>query len=228
MCWKHNFIGAKPRSTGQGVGPAGPTLGRLGLGFLPRHLPKSYYLRLLLVLDMMKICMDFGPYDAFPSSDVPEMVVQQNSWSSLVIGTYLLYLGWNVSMLMVNICILWPPTPPTLRVLLIPMQKKRIKYWGNKQELQCHNCSRIKNTTYNSYLSSVDVSKFWTIWYWKIGTTMSLYLEISACNHMVYLTFPFSQALTINHSSSQSLFSSRLIFCGGSLSRGTYATPCIL
>jgi hypothetical protein len=22
----------------------------------------------------MKICMDFGPYDTFPSSDVPEMV----------------------------------------------------------------------------------------------------------------------------------------------------------
>jgi hypothetical protein len=33
--------------------------------------------------------MDFGPYGAFPSSDVPEMVDQQNS---LVISTYLLYL----------------------------------------------------------------------------------------------------------------------------------------
>jgi hypothetical protein len=41
---------------------------------------------------------------------------------------------------------------------------------------------------------------------------MSLYFEISACNHMVYLTFPFSQALSLNHSSSQSLFSSWLIF----------------
>jgi hypothetical protein len=41
---------------------------------------------------------------------------------------------------------------------------------------------------------------------------MSLYLEISACNHMVYLTLPFSQDLSLNHSSSQSLFSSRLIF----------------
>jgi hypothetical protein len=41
---------------------------------------------------------------------------------------------------------------------------------------------------------------------------MSLYLEINACNHMVYLTFPFSQALSLNHSYSQSLFSSRLIF----------------
>jgi hypothetical protein len=66
----------------------------------------SYYLRVLLVLDIMKISMDFGPYDAFPSSNVPEMVYQQNSWNLLVIGTYLLYLGWDVGMLAVNICIL--------------------------------------------------------------------------------------------------------------------------
>jgi hypothetical protein len=36
--------------------------------------------------------MDFGPYGAFSSSDVPEMVDQQNMWNSLVIGTYLIYL----------------------------------------------------------------------------------------------------------------------------------------
>jgi hypothetical protein len=36
--------------------------------------------------------MDFGLYVAFPSSDVPEMVDQQNSWNSLVISIYLLYL----------------------------------------------------------------------------------------------------------------------------------------
>jgi hypothetical protein len=36
--------------------------------------------------------MDFGPYDAFPSFDVPEMVKQQNSWKSLIISAYLLYL----------------------------------------------------------------------------------------------------------------------------------------
>jgi hypothetical protein len=33
--------------------------------------------------------MDFGPYDTFTSSDIPEIVYQQNS---LVIGTYVLYL----------------------------------------------------------------------------------------------------------------------------------------
>jgi hypothetical protein len=37
--------------------------------------------------------MDFGPYDAFPSSDVIEIVDQQNLWNSLVIGTYLIYLA---------------------------------------------------------------------------------------------------------------------------------------
>jgi hypothetical protein len=42
----------------------------------------------------------------FLSSDVPEMVVQQNSWNLLVIGTYLLYLARNVGMLVVNIIIL--------------------------------------------------------------------------------------------------------------------------
>jgi hypothetical protein len=36
--------------------------------------------------------MDFGPYGAFPSSDVPEIADQQNSWKLLVISTYLLYL----------------------------------------------------------------------------------------------------------------------------------------
>jgi hypothetical protein len=36
--------------------------------------------------------MDFGPYGAFRSSDVPIMVDQQNSWNSLVISIYLVYL----------------------------------------------------------------------------------------------------------------------------------------
>jgi hypothetical protein len=92
------------------VGPASPTLARLGPSFVPRHPFVSYSLWLCLILDIMKICMDFGPYDVFPSSDVPKMVDQQNSWISLVISTYLLYLEWNVGMLVVNICILWPPT----------------------------------------------------------------------------------------------------------------------
>jgi hypothetical protein len=41
---------------------------------------------------------------------------------------------------------------------------------------------------------------------------MSLYLEISACNHMVYLTFPFSSFFSLDHSSCLHSFSSRPIF----------------
>jgi hypothetical protein len=40
----------------------------------------------------MKILMDFGQYDAFLSSDVPEKVNQENSWNMLAISTYVLYL----------------------------------------------------------------------------------------------------------------------------------------
>jgi hypothetical protein len=94
------------------VGLAGPTLARLGPGFVPYHPLVWYSLWLCLILDILKICMDFGPYDAFPSSHVPEMVDQQDSWNPLVISTYLLYVESNVGMLAVNICILWPPKPP--------------------------------------------------------------------------------------------------------------------
>jgi hypothetical protein len=45
-----------------------------------------------LFLYILKIYTDFGPYDAFSSSDVPKLLNQQNSWNSLVISTYLLYL----------------------------------------------------------------------------------------------------------------------------------------
>jgi hypothetical protein len=89
----------------------GNTFARLSPCFVPHHFLMSYCLWLCLHLDIMKICMDFGPYDAFPSSDVPEMVDQQNLWNSFVISTYLLYLEWNVGMLAVHICILWLPTP---------------------------------------------------------------------------------------------------------------------
>jgi hypothetical protein len=124
-----HWNGANTWSDGQGGGVGRPTLARLCWGFMLCHPLMSYYPWLCLILDILKICMDFGPYDAFPSSDVSEIVDQQNSWNSLVISTYLLYLAWNVSMLVENICILWPPTPPpphthTLRALLIPEQRK--------------------------------------------------------------------------------------------------------
>jgi hypothetical protein len=92
------------------VGSSEPTSAWLGPSCVPRHPLVSYCLWLCLILGIMKICMDFGPYDAFPSSDVPEMVNQQNSWNSLVISTYVLYIEWNLGMLVVDVCILWPPT----------------------------------------------------------------------------------------------------------------------
>jgi hypothetical protein len=108
------------------MSPTGHTLAQLSPCFVPCHFHMSYCLWLCLILNIMKICMDFGSYGAFPSSDVPEMVDQQNSWNLLVISIYLLYLEWNVGMLV---------TPPTLRVLFIPEQKKSIKSSGHKQEL---------------------------------------------------------------------------------------------
>jgi hypothetical protein len=35
--------------------------------------------------------MDFCPFDVFSSSDVPEMIDQQNSWNSLVISVDVSY-----------------------------------------------------------------------------------------------------------------------------------------
>jgi hypothetical protein len=70
------------------IWPTSHTLARLSLCFVPHHPLVSYCLSLCLILDIMRICMDFGPYGAFPSSDVPEMVDQQNSWNWLVIRTY--------------------------------------------------------------------------------------------------------------------------------------------
>jgi hypothetical protein len=87
----------------------------------------------------------------------------------------------------------------TLRVLLVPEQKKSIKSKGRKQELQCHNCSRIKNTTYNPY----DVERLEQLCHFTSRSVLVI----------TWFTLPsISQALSPNHSSSQSLFSSRLIF----------------
>jgi hypothetical protein len=99
-----NMLG--PGGPAKGVAPVSPALGRLGLGLVTHHPFVSYCPLTPLVLDIIKICMDFDPYGAYPSSDVPVMLDQQNSWNSLVISTYLLYLEWNIGMLAVNICIL--------------------------------------------------------------------------------------------------------------------------
>jgi hypothetical protein len=55
---------------------AAHTLARLIPCFIPRHFPMSYCLWLYLILDIMNICIDFGPYGAFPPFDILEMVDQ--------------------------------------------------------------------------------------------------------------------------------------------------------
>jgi hypothetical protein len=120
---KRGFLNTpNPGRPAKGVGPASPTLARLGPSFVLHRPLVSYCQWLPMVFDIMKICMDFGPYNAFPSLDVPEMVNQQNSWNSLVISTYLRYLEWNVGMLMVNRCILWPPTMAMSVYVLLTME----------------------------------------------------------------------------------------------------------
>jgi hypothetical protein len=67
---------ATPGRPAKEVGPADPTLARLGPDSLPHHFFMTYSLSLCLILDILMICIDFGPYDAFLSSNVPEMVGQ--------------------------------------------------------------------------------------------------------------------------------------------------------
>jgi hypothetical protein len=93
---------------------------------VPHHFLVSSFLWLCLILDIMKICMDFGPDGAFSSSDIPKMVDQQNSWNSLVISTYLLHLEWNVGMFVINICILW-----LLTTFLVAWP--RIALWSDRE-----------------------------------------------------------------------------------------------
>jgi hypothetical protein len=53
------WIGANTWPTDQGGGPGRPHFGRLGPGFMPHHPLMSYSLWLCLILDILKICMDF-------------------------------------------------------------------------------------------------------------------------------------------------------------------------
>jgi hypothetical protein len=56
-----------------------PHLGSVELVLCATSFPCVILSMTMPYLDIMKICMDFGPYSAFPSSDVPEMVDQQKS-----------------------------------------------------------------------------------------------------------------------------------------------------
>jgi hypothetical protein len=55
-----------PGRPAKGVGPTDPTFGWLGPGLEP-HCPFVSYCPLTpLILDIIKTCMDVGPYGAFP------------------------------------------------------------------------------------------------------------------------------------------------------------------
>jgi hypothetical protein len=77
---------------GQGDVAGHPHLGSIEPVLSAMSFSRVIFSMTMANLDIMKICMDFGPYGAFPSSNFLEMVDQQNSWNSLVISTYLLYL----------------------------------------------------------------------------------------------------------------------------------------
>jgi hypothetical protein len=83
------YRGAKPVGRG---GAGQPHFGSIGPGLCATSSPRVIFSVTMPYFGILKICMDFSPCDAFSSSDVLEMVNQQNSWNSLVISTYLLYL----------------------------------------------------------------------------------------------------------------------------------------
>jgi hypothetical protein len=120
------------------VGRAGPTLSRFSPCFVAHHPLVSYCLWLCLILDIMKICMDFSQSDAFSiiwcswnskSTKLMELISNKHLSSisrmkfGYVGGRYVYFMTANT------------PLPHTLRVLLVPEQKKRIKSCGHKQEL---------------------------------------------------------------------------------------------
>jgi hypothetical protein len=58
-------------------GEAGrPHFGSVGPGLCATSSPHAIFSVTIPFLDILKICMNFGPYDVFPSSVVPEMVDQ--------------------------------------------------------------------------------------------------------------------------------------------------------
>jgi hypothetical protein len=77
---------------GQGGGAGRPHIGSVGLGLCATSSPHVIFSVTIPYFRHIEDMHGFDTYDAFPSSDVPEMVDQQNSWNSLVISTYLLYL----------------------------------------------------------------------------------------------------------------------------------------
>jgi hypothetical protein len=92
LCWtcrQNGFLEMRQRSCSKGRSVFSCSQGELVL--CATSFPHVIFSVTMLILDIMKICMNFGRYGVFISSDVPKMVDQQNSWNLLVISTYLLY-----------------------------------------------------------------------------------------------------------------------------------------
>jgi hypothetical protein len=69
-----------------------PHFGSVGPGLCATSSPRVIFSVTMPYFGHIEDMHGFGPYDIFPSSDVPKMIDQQNSWNSLVTSTYFLYL----------------------------------------------------------------------------------------------------------------------------------------
>jgi hypothetical protein len=119
------------------------------------------------------------------------MINQQISWNSL-------------EMLVVKMGVLWLPTPPMLRVLLILSKEKNWTLGTFSTNSSIAIAQEHKDIVSSSYLGSVVVYMSWTMGCWKIGTTISHYLLVSCWwPHGLSLPSPiFLKLLSLSHSSS--------------------------
>jgi hypothetical protein len=93
----HHLWALDTMSTASAGHIAGDAAGRLHLGSVQPMLCATSFPRVILSVTMPYFGHNedmhgFWSTWCFPSSDVLEMVDQQNSWNSLVISTYVLYL----------------------------------------------------------------------------------------------------------------------------------------
>jgi hypothetical protein len=104
--WK----GANTWLAGQGGGAGWLHFGSVGPGLCATSSTCVTFSVTMPYFGHMEDMHGFWSIWCFSLFNVPQMIDQQNSWNSLVISTYFLYLEWNVGMLVVNIRILWLPT----------------------------------------------------------------------------------------------------------------------
>jgi hypothetical protein len=112
-------------------------------------------------------------------------------WISSVISTYLLYLEWNLGMLVVDMCILWPPTVHNLAIspmLLKPTAQKENMDWNF--------------STRSSSLCAAPVAILWCygVFHWSIQFQESHFslLKHYLCNkYTLFMTFGYLWILLI-------------------------------